>query len=82
MSPRPSKSTPKSNFSKRLKILIQGEPFSSFEAKCSLSNNSIIRYYAGQQPKLDALQAICMATGCDANWLLLGKGEPFPNKSS
>jgi len=58
---------------------MNGDKFSHFEKKCSLSNNSIIRYMDGQQPKLDALVSICMATGCDANWLLLGKGEPFPD---
>jgi predicted transcriptional regulator len=61
MSPKISKKHPKSNFAKRLQIIINGETFLSFERKCALPNKSIARYYDGQQPKLDALQSIILA---------------------
>lgn len=37
-------------------------------------------WYSGGIPKADTLINIQDATGCDLNWLLTGKGEPFPNK--
>lgn len=81
MSPKISEKSPKTLFAKRLSVLMQDKNFLAFERKCCLPNATVARYFDGQQPKLDALVAICMATGCDANWLLLGKGEPFPDKN-
>lgn len=79
MTPRSSKKTPKTPFAKRLVKLIADEKNFMFEDKCGLTNGSVNRYLSGQSPKLEALQSICLATGCDANWLLLGKGKPFPD---
>jgi hypothetical protein len=81
MSPRKSKKTPKTPFSKRLRMLIGDEKIFEFERKCSLSNGKIAQYYDGADPRMTTLVSICMATGCDANWLLLGKGKPFPDKN-
>ena len=78
MSPAKSELKPKTPFSKRLKKIIKDESFRSFESKCSLPNGAVRAYYNGRQPQFDALVSICMATGCSADWLLLGKGEPFP----
>lgn len=77
MTPRTSERTPKTIFARRLKILLNDENFSSFESKCGLTANSIMRYYDGQSPKLEALQSIILATGCNADWLITGRGEPF-----
>ena len=80
MSPRESKITPNTLFGKRIKVLQKNQSIRSFEAKCNLSNGYIAKVYKGLTPSGDALVSICMATGCDANWLLLGKGEPFPDR--
>ena len=39
-------------------------------------------WYEGSIPKVDTMINIQDATGCDLNWLLTGKGDPFPNKQS
>jgi hypothetical protein len=81
MSPPKSKITAKTPFSKRLKLLIGNKKISTFERECSISNGKVSQYYNGAEPRMTTLVSICMATGCDANWLLLGKGEPFPDKN-
>ena len=78
MSPNKSNLTPKTLFAKRLKVLINNDSFRSFEAKCHLTNGAVTKYLNGRLPQFDALVSICMATGCSADWLLLGKGKPFP----
>lgn len=80
MSPRTSDLKPKTPFAKRLKILLSGKSFSGFESQYGLPNGSIGKYMQGRLPNYDALVTVIQATGCDANWLLLGKGEPFPEK--
>lgn len=77
-----SKKHPKTPFAKRLKI-IQGELNNfDFEKKCSLTNSSLSKYYDGAEPKLTAIQSIILATGCNADWLITGRGEPFAEANS
>lgn len=75
-----SKKEPKSDFTKRLKALMAGEKNHPFEDRCGLTSNSLNRYLDGQLPKLDVLQKIVEATGCNGHWLLTGEGEPFFEK--
>jgi hypothetical protein len=81
MSPRKSNIKPKTIFAKRLRQLIKDETFISFESRCCLTNGTVGKYMQGRLPNFEAIVSICQATGCDANWLLLGKGEPFPDKN-
>jgi hypothetical protein len=81
MSPRRKTNTPNSLFSKRLEILIGNKKNLDFEADCTLSHGSIRAYFKGSEPKLTALQSIILATGCNADWLITGRGEPFPDKN-
>jgi hypothetical protein len=80
MSPNIKHNNPKTPFSKRLNILIGDEKNFAFEEKCSLSNGFVLRIFKGLEPKLTALQSIILATGCNADWLITGRGEAFPDK--
>lgn len=47
--------------------------------KIGLSENAVRSWQNISSPKRH-LQKIIEVTGCDANWLLSGKGEPFPSE--
>lgn len=70
-------------FQLRLLELIGSRSFSQFERECKLPRNSLRKYFDQEKllrPGFDALVSIAMATGCSADWLLLGKGEPFTER--
>jgi len=78
MSPKNSTKKPKTIFARRLTSIIGEEKNFLFEARCALTNGSVNRYLDGQSPKLEALQSIILATGCNADWLITGRGDAFP----
>jgi len=71
----------KEGFRKRLEILVGKEkPYSwCKEAKIE---KGLFQYYwqKGNTPSYKNLLKIHDHTGCSLDWLLTGKGEPFPNQ--
>ncbi|MCD8140476.1 MAG: S24 family peptidase [Planctomycetaceae bacterium] len=75
---RPKKQrTPKTLFSKRLYRILGDKNIHEFENKYGLSSGQISRFFDGAEPRLSAIEAIVKGTGCRADWLLFGEGEPF-----
>jgi hypothetical protein len=67
----------------RLQLLFEGKTFLQISKKLAVSQATCRAYMAGDtEPTASVLASICLSTDCDANWLLLGKGEPFPNKDT
>ena len=83
MAPRPRLNfNPKTAFSKRLQILFENEKISRLSEIFGSKPTATRSYMLGDtEPTVSVVSQIILYTGCDANWLLLGKGEPFPDKS-
>jgi hypothetical protein len=72
----------KTPLANRLQLLFEGEIFLKISKKLAVSQATCRAYMAGDtEPTASVLASICLCTGCDANWLLLGKGEPFPDEN-
>jgi len=68
--------------SKRLRLLVDvvGDGKAShFAKKCGITVSVFSQYLRGNSlPGAGQLAKILLFARCDANWLLLGEGEPFP----
>ncbi len=62
-------------FAKRLQVLIGDQDYAEFERKNGLSRTMVQNLLRGSEPKRSTLEAIISGTGCDAEWLITGKGS-------
>jgi hypothetical protein len=73
---------PKTPFSKRLQILFKNEKISRISEIFGSKPTATRSYLLGEtEPTVSVISQIVLYTGCDANWLLTGKGEPFSDKT-
>ncbi len=60
----------------RLVRAIGARPFAHVGQACGVSGETVRRYCAGAMPSAQFLMRFCLAYEINANWLLLGIGDP------